>query len=125
MFSITTVTAYPLKQDCRVWLLHTNYSLRQFCCLLLNQCHYQYQFYSRIRVCDFWGLTCSPCNSMIMEFTLLRGIKIMHQVYLLSSLFFTYIFGKVVVTTAFYIFSVVITTDPHWRLLVFCIFLMR
>ena len=34
--------------------------------------------------------------------------------------------GKVVITTAFCIFSVVITADLHWRLLVVsCIFLMR
>jgi hypothetical protein len=32
-----------------------------------------------------------------------------------------YIFGKVVTTTAFCIFSVVITTAPHWRLLVLII----
>ena len=34
----------------------------------------------------------------------------------------TYIFGKVVVTTSFYIFIVVITTAPHWSSLVYYVY---
>ena len=34
----------------------------------------------------------------------------------------TYIFGEVVVTTSFYIFSVVITTAPHWSSLVYYVY---
>ena len=33
-----------------------------------------------------------------------------------------YIFGKVFITTAFYIFSGIITTAPHWRLLMYYVY---
>ena len=35
---------------------------------------------------------------------------------------FTCIFGKVVVTTTFCIFSIVVTTAPNWRLLVYYVY---
>ena len=84
----------------------------------LGSISYQYKIYSCIRVCNLWGLTCSQSTSVRLTFPLLCGNKIIYRVYLLSSIFFTYVFSKVVVTAAFCIFSVVITTAPHWRFLV-------
>ena len=121
-FSVATATASPLKEDFQDWSLRIDYSWTQFRFPRLGQCQYKYQIYSCIRVWDFWGLACSPSTPVSLKFPLLCGTKIMYRLYLLRSIFSTYIFGKEVVTTALYIFSVVITTDPHWSILVYYVY---
>ena len=119
-------TASPLKEYFQGRSSRTNYSGRKLRCPRLVQCQYQYQICSFIRICDLWGLTCSPSTPMSLKFPLLCGTKILYQVYLLSSTFFTYIFGQVVVTTALCIFSAVITAATYWRSQVLlCIFFIR
>ena len=114
-------TASPLKEGSQNQLLRTNYYWRHFRCPFLVQCQYQCQFYSCICVFDLWGLTCLPVTPVRLTFLLIFGTKILYQVCLLRSRFSMYIFGRL----AFCIFSVVVTMDPRWRILVlFCMFLI-
>ena len=122
LFSVATRTASSVKKKFQDWLLYTYSSHTQFRCPCLGKCQDQYQFYSCICVCYFWGLTCYPSTPVILTFELLCGTKILYWVYLLSSIFFTYIFCKVVVTTELCIFTVVITTDLHWKLLIYYVY---
>ena len=110
--------ASPLKEYFQDQLLWTDYSQKKFHFPRLVQYQDEYQFYSRICVCDLWVFTFSPSSSVSLTFSLLCGTKNLYRVYLLSSLFSKYIFVKVVFTTALCIFSVVIMKAPHWRLLV-------
>ena len=118
LFIIATATASTLEEDFQDRSLRTNYSQKEFHFPQLGQCQDQYKTYSHIRVCDMWGLTCfSELDISIIMWYQNYVLSIFTQLHI-----FTYNFGKVVVTTALCIFSVVIATATHWRLLVYYVY---
>ena len=109
-------------EDFQYRSLWTNDSMRQFICPWVGQCKYQYQICFCICVCAFLGHHLLPIHSYELDISIIMWYQNSVLSIFTHIQIFTYISGKVVVTTALCIFSVVITTSPHWRLMVYYVY---